>query len=431
MCPVPACRQTGGQACLPQAGRRASKEHEMEKLTSREHDFGAKLRQRSVVQRLREYVTWQRRLKADPGVPPASFGPLSVNLDLTLACNFACPHCVDSTILNDGNALSLEDVKKTIRTLHSKGLLSVILLGGGEPTLHRDFEKVVQEIKGKRLQIGIVTNGSRMDRVAKVAEILEDKDWVRISIDAGREETFQALHRPRTGITLRRILASAKKVKEKNPKVSLGYSFVIVWEGLEVHGSPLRPNMAEMAGSVRLAQEQSFDYVSFKPCLVRLDSQRESLLDHVDPEKEKRIVDEIRTNLEKARTVARDRIRILESVNLKAMLNAETGQIKKQPRRCHMQFFRTVVTPSGIFHCPAFRGVERAKIGESDGYVSDVTFGESLARTATSLLTFNAERECQVVGCFYHHTNWWLENLIESDKDIESILNVEDDNFFL
>jgi len=189
--------------------------------------------------------------------------------------------------------------------------------------------------------------------------------------------------------------------------------------------------VAEMAESVRLAQGHLFDYVSFKPCLVRLESQRESLLDRVDPEREKRIVDDIRTNLGKARTVAGDRIRILESVNLKAMLNEETGQIKKQPRRCHMQFFRTVVTPSGIFHCPAFRGVEKAKVGESDGYVSDVTFGESLSRTATSLRTFDAEKECQVVGCFYHHTNWWLENLIESDQDIESILNVEDDNFFL
>ena len=403
----------------------------MEKLTSREHDFGAKLRQRSVVQRLREYVTWQRKLKADPGLQPPCFGPLSVNLDLTLACNFSCPHCVDSSILNDGNALSFEDVTKTIRTLHSKGLLSVILLGGGEPTLHRDFERLVKEIKAEGLQIGIVTNGSRMDRVAQVAEVLEDKDWVRISIDAGREETFQALHRPRTRVTLKQILGRAQKVKEKNPKVSLGYSFVIVWEGLEVPGGALRPNMAEMAEAVRLAQEHSFDYVSFKPCLVRLDSQREALLDRVDQEKERRIVDEIRTNLDKARTVAGDRIRILESLNLKAMLNEETDQIKKQPRRCHMQFFRTVVTPSGIFHCPAFRGVETAKIGESDGYVSDMTFGESLARTATSLLTFNAEKECQAVGCFYHHTNWWLENLIESDKDTEPIPNVEDDNFFL
>ena len=420
--PVPACGRQG---------RGASKEHEMEKLTSREHDFGAKLRQRSVVQRLRQYVTWQRRLKTDPGLKPPSFGPLSVNLDLTLACNFACPHCVDSMILNDGKALALEDVKKTIRTLHSNGLLSVILLGGGEPTLHRDFERIVKEIKGKGLQIGIVTNGSRMDRVAKVAEVLEDKDWVRISIDAGQEETFQALHRPRTGVTLKRILASAQKMKEKNPEVSLGYSFVIVWEGLEVHGDPLRPNMAEMVESVRLAREHSFDYVSFKPCLVRLESQRESLLDHVDPEKERKIVDEIRTNLEEAKAVAGDRIKILESVNLKAMLNKETAQIKRQPRRCHMQFFRTVVTPSGVFHCPAFRGVEKAKIGESDGYVNDVTFGESLSRTATSLLTFNAERECQVVGCFYHHTNWWLEDLIESDEDIESIVNVEDDDFFL
>jgi hypothetical protein len=62
--------------------------------------------------------------------------------------------------------------------------------------------------------------------------------------------------------------------------------------------------------------------------------------------------------------LARDQVKILESSNLKAMLNQETDRIKRQPKRCHMQFFRTVVTPFGIFHCPAFRGVEEAKIGE-------------------------------------------------------------------
>ncbi len=404
----------------------------MEKLTHREHDFGAKLRQESAIRRLREYVIWQRSLKANPNQGPPSFGPLSVNLDLTMACNFSCPHCVDSMILNHGKSLSLENIRNTIGTLHAKGLRSVILLGGGEPTLHKDFGEAVRVIKDKGLQVGIVTNGSKLDRVIRVVDLLEEKDWVRISLDAACEETFQALHRPRTGVTLKKILGRARKLKEKNPRVSLGYSFVIVWEGVKVKGKKLKPNVDEMAEAAHLAVEYSFDYISFKPCLVRLESsQRESLLDHVDGEGERKIVQEIRDNLEKARAASGDRVKILESVNLKAMMNLETETIKRQPPKCHMQFFRTVVSPSGIFHCPAFRGVEKAKVAGPDGYLGGARFDESLKNTAASILGFDATEECSVVGCFYHDTNWWLEDLIHSNRDVESLLQVEDDNFFL
>ena len=217
-----------------------------------------------------------------------------------------------------------------------------------------------------------------------------------------------------------------------NSQVSLGYSFVIIWNGVQFQGKELPSNLDEMSEAVTLAREHSFDYVSFKPCLVRLESsQRESLLDHVDENQERTIVEAIRVRLEEAKKAAANQIKILESINLKAMLNYETGTIKKQPRRCHMQFFRTVVTPIGIFHCPAFRGVEKGKIGEEDGYASDSKFGESLVRTGTSIQTFDAEEECHEVGCFYHPTNWWLEELIRSGTDIREITHVEDDNFFL
>jgi hypothetical protein len=227
-------------------------------------------------------------------------------------------------------------------------------------------------------------------------------------------------------------LEQAQKIKQMNPKVSLGYSFVIIWEGVEVQGKELPSNLDEMPEAVTLAREYSFDYVSFKPCLVRLDSsQRESLLDHVDESQERKIVEAVRVRMEESKKVAKDQIKILESINLKAMLNYETGNIKKQPRRCHMQFFRTVVTPIGIFHCPAFRGVEKGKIGEEDGYASHSKFDVSLVRTGTSIRTFDAEEECHEVGCFYHQTNWWLEELIRSNTDIREITHVEDDNFFL
>ena len=190
----------------------------MERMIEREHDFSSKLRQDATLQRLKDYIQWQRMCNTDTayrGLP--LFSPISINLDLTTACNFSCPFCVDSKLINAGKSLTLEEVQKTIDTLHSHGLLSVILIGGGEPTLHKDFEEIVRYLKSKRLQIGIVTNGSRLEKIEAVAEALKEKDWIRISIDAGGEGTFKDLHLPRTQVTLKRILEKAKKVKKRIP----------------------------------------------------------------------------------------------------------------------------------------------------------------------------------------------------------------------
>jgi len=99
------------------------------KLKNREHDFGSKLRQHSTVQRLKEYIQWQRDLEGKfSSIEPPLHSPISINLDLTSACNYSCPFCVDSRLINAGKTLVLEDIKKLIDTLHSHGLLSVILV---------------------------------------------------------------------------------------------------------------------------------------------------------------------------------------------------------------------------------------------------------------------------------------------------------------
>lgn len=405
----------------------------MDKLKHKEYDFSSKLRQRSIIERLKEYIAWQRKSGSDDdsnALP--NFAPVSINLDLTSACNFSCPHCVDSKIINTGKYLEIEDIKRTVEILQSHGLLSIILLGGGEPTIHKDFGKIVSFIKSRGLQLGIVTNGSRLLQIANIVDLLGKEDWLRISIDAGSEETFVKSHRPKTDVTLYDILQKARDIKLRNPLITLGYSFVIVWEGIDINGHELCHNVAEMAVAAKLACEYSFDYISFKPCLIRLqDSQRESLLDKSDKRREERIIEEIKNNLQKAKGATDGKIKVLESVNLRAMLENELYELKRQPKRCHMQFFNTVVTPSGIFHCPAFRGVDKAKIAEFNGYTEKNKFDETLQTLAHSISTFDAEKECNVVACFYHHVNWWLEKFIHSDKNVNGIEKVEDDNFFL
>jgi MoaA/NifB/PqqE/SkfB family radical SAM enzyme len=405
----------------------------MEKLQHKEYDFSSKLRQVSVIQRLKEYITWQRSAEVyDPGNPLPPFGPVSINLDLTSSCNFACPHCVDSTIINTGAALEFNTVKETLDTLTERGLLSVILLGGGEPTLHKDFTTIVRYIKSKGLQLGIVTNGSRLAQVAHVADLFKKEDWLRISLDAGTEETFVKSHKPKIPVTLQQILVNAKAIKQRNPLITLGYSFVIVWEGLYIGDQQLFQNIDEMPEAAKLAAEHSFDYISFKPCLIRLqNTHKESLLDTPDEEMEKHIREKIESTLLKARSSAGDRLKVLTSVNLRALLNNELASLKKQPQRCHMQFFSAVVTPTGIFHCPAFRGVEKAHIADCNGYAGNSNFDQSLKQLTRSLTTFDAAEECKVVACFYHHVNWWVENFQQSGKSIDAIAEAEDDNFFL
>ena len=101
----------------------------MEKLREKEHDFSAKLRQDATLPRLKDYIQWQRGCGVgapERGLP--IFSPISINLDLTSACNFSCPFCVDSKLINAGRSMTLTEAKKTVDTLHSHGLLSVILM---------------------------------------------------------------------------------------------------------------------------------------------------------------------------------------------------------------------------------------------------------------------------------------------------------------
>ena len=72
------------------------------------HDFAAKLRQpalaarRARVRRLAAGAARGGRARAAPRRPAPDAAPLSINLDLTTACNYACDHCIDWEILNSG-----------------------------------------------------------------------------------------------------------------------------------------------------------------------------------------------------------------------------------------------------------------------------------------------------------------------------------------
>ena len=128
-----------------------------------------------------------------------------------------------------------------------RGLRSVILIGGGEPTLHPGFESFVRFAKGLSLQIAVVSNGSRGDRLLEIADALGPGDWLRLSLDAGSDELFRAMHRPVSrSLTLDEICAWVPRIKARNPGLRIGYSYIIVWRGASRDGVALHENIDEI-----------------------------------------------------------------------------------------------------------------------------------------------------------------------------------------
>ena len=166
------------------------------------HDFTGKLRQPSMLGVVQTYVNWRRAVRAaraegrpDPE-PPAEHAPLSINLDLTTACNYRCDHCIDWDILNSRHK-HREEVLREADIAPVPGapsyVLGIINLRGnvvsvldtrrrfGLPTAQTDDATRIIIIES-----GGQTVGMRVDAVAEVLDV--DSSEIEISPDVGNDE---------------------------------------------------------------------------------------------------------------------------------------------------------------------------------------------------------------------------------------------------
>ncbi len=387
------------------------------------HDFRAKLGQAGLRPVVVDYLRWRREVRAAAAAgqappPMPAIGPLSVNLDLTTACNYACDHCIDWEALNSPVRHSDQELRDSLEELAERGLRSVILIGGGEPTLYPGFGEMVVFLKRLGLQVAVVSNGSRNEVIQEVAPLFTEGDWVRLSLDSGRDLTFQSMHRPRRPISLEQILRSAGELKRANPALTLGFSFVITWRGARRDDVGLVENVEEMGEAARLAREHGFDYISFKPYLSRAEDGAEVLEAEqalsAKAEGERRI----HAGLEAARRHQAEGFRVIESTNLRVLLDGSWRDFTHQPRECHMQLLRQVLSPLGVYNCPAHRGVEKARVGDAGAWAD----GSAAGGTARLLDGFDASAECGEVTCLYHPVNHFLEELVAGGADLEAAI---------
>lgn len=392
--------------------------------THRIHNFINKLLQPHMFDNLLAYVNWRIEVNKGNPAPPPVFGPVSINLDITTACNHYCHHCIDLDLLNNGRKLSLQCTQTLVNQLTARGLKSVIVIGGGEPTVHPQFSDIIKFLKSRGLRVGIVSNGIRPQELEKAAPLLEEKDWMRLSLDAATDEGFAIIHNSKSPKKLSEVVGDIKGMRRRWNKFQMGYSFLALCEHFRGNNQNLWNNLKEIPEAAKLARGHGFTYLSVKP-FISPEATRET-----DPVRH--YVADLKEQVRLAKKYETGKFKVLESFNLFALFENQNDRLRIQPKVCHSNYFRVVVTPDGIFSCPVWRGFPMVQLtphdqdftADYDGY-----FNKNRARIVNDL---NAAKECAQVTCIYNDLNWFIEDLIQNPEKLRTLkMGADFQDYFL
>ena len=132
--------------------------------------------------------------------------PVHVQLILSDLCNQNCSFCayrMDGYTSNalfgvDGNnnpnrMIPWEKAQEIIHDCAEMGVKAVQFTGGGEPSLHPNLAEAMRLTKRLGMAFSLVTNGTWTD--PDLTKAAMGATWVRVSIDAGRAETYARVRR--------------------------------------------------------------------------------------------------------------------------------------------------------------------------------------------------------------------------------------------
>jgi len=90
-------------------------------------------------------------------------GLLSLKIELGKKCNLRCPYCFSESGKPAEGELSTAEILRVVDEGVALGAKTVTLMGG-EPTLHKDFFRIVEHVRGAGVKPVVFTNGTRINK---------------------------------------------------------------------------------------------------------------------------------------------------------------------------------------------------------------------------------------------------------------------------
>lgn len=378
---------------------------EQKKIATQKMNILGKLYQGFVVDKIKS-TDWEN----------GSSGPLVVELDTTEVCNLACPGCISEDLVCNKTSFSRERLMEIAKELYEIGTKAVILIGGGEPLAHPAVGEFMTYLGEHDIHIGITTNGTLIGKYHDI--ISKYSFWTRISMDAATPETFQKLRPAKNGGNLFNSIIQQMRDLAQTKKGKLGFSYLV---RTEADGFGIESNIHEIYDAAKLARDIGCDYFEVKPSYAYAEG-----IDHALVKHPKERMEEARREIARLDELVTDTFKITKAINLEDSLNCVQTAQTKTYTTCPVAELRTLITPSGTYVCPYWRGKERFKLGDAHTTsIEDIWNGERRQEIMTKT---DPSVVCSF-HCLRHASNLEVLKIIQSD--IETIEKVKEYDRFI
>lgn len=195
--------------------------------------------------------------------------PVNVEIDLSNRCSLGCAWChfaythtrgpwaskaeKPDDNLPGGDLMRGNLARRILNELDTAGVRSVTWTGGGEPTLHPEFDSIIEYCAAETMmEQGLYTNGAHLP--VRRAGILKDKlTWVYVSLDCADRDEYQ---RRKGADRFLQVLSGIKHLVEAEGKATIGVGFLVDGD-----------NVANIERMAEFGLSLGVDYVQFRPSI--------------------------------------------------------------------------------------------------------------------------------------------------------------------
>jgi len=310
--------------------------------------------------------------------------PIYVEISPVGACNHRCTFCAVDYIGYTSDQLDGAVLRERLREMAKLGVKSVMFAGEGEPLLHKETNTNVIAGYAARLDMAFTTNGVLLH---KLREINLCK-WVRISLNAGKRDTYAAVHRTKAA-DFDTVLRNIKDAVKRKGTCDLGVQCVVLPE-----------NVSEIETLYKLCDDIGVDYLIAKPY-----SQHKKSETH-EYEGKRPWSDFLSFKSERG--------------HCEFIYRAETAATTRIPYdKCHAtpSFWAYVMANGDVYSCSAYLLDDRFKMGN----INDATF-KSVWQSEKRRLNWEFVREgldiheCRV-NCRMDKVKRYLTELVAMEHD--------------
>lgn len=179
--------------------------------------------------------------------------PLSIQIEITEACNLKCPFCYNDSGIKNNNVIPINRWKKMLFELKEAGGVFQCAFSGGEPLLFKDEILCLMDIMhGDNTGLILITNAFFLDQLFIDKLCRYNWYWIQVSLDSYKATTHDSLR----GIVgcFDKAIQAIKNLKKCGLPVAI--SSVIC-----------NKNIDDINGIIQLACELNVDSVLFSQVL--------------------------------------------------------------------------------------------------------------------------------------------------------------------